>query len=274
MRLLRALWRLAFRLLGRDWRDHSSLTNQLYGGRVTMAASGRDRYFQVTVAIAPSTRLSSRRVVRLPTPQAWALVDAARPAMFGERPAFSSGDAVIYESPGLGEQADRRYRAEIWRTGLVAFRDPLTMESDSDDPTLDLGEVALLLRNVAIAVRRGYYASLLGGRLSRLRRVDWFVAVTPNIVTDNGQQDWSRLECPGAEELSESADPVRWVPLGGYGARSLRGVPQRLKPAKLVRAVLDDLLRYCGYYHYDKVIDLVISALDQRVEPARSGEAG
>ena len=254
--------RLTLGLVGRDWRDHSSLTDQLNGGRVTMAAQGPDRFFRLTVAIAPSTRLRPKRTIRLPKPQAWEFVDAARPAVFDVRPAFSGGDAVRFEAPAFGKNAPRR-QAEIWKTGLVAFTDPLTMGDDSVHPSLDLFRVAVLLRNGANAVRSGAYARLLGGRPSRWRRVDWFVAVTPSIVTDDGQKEWSHLECPGVEQLSESTNPVRWVPPSGYGARRLRGVSQRLKPVKLVRIVLDDLLRYCGFYDFEQTIRETTSAMDR-----------
>jgi hypothetical protein len=113
-------------------------------------------------------------------------------------------------------------------------------------------------------VRGDDYGCLLGcSRVSRLlhSRVDWTLGVTPTTAGDAGPRGWRDIIVSGPQPDRASGHAYGFMPPGGHGARTLRGVKRTLRPEQIVHIMLEEWLRANGYLRTTGALDRTVHAV-------------
>lgn len=238
--------------------DHASLN----GGWYTSNLSGGRSRFYLSAACAPS------RAFRAPRPvaasEAHGFFERVLGSSFDSTPDQSTREMVRFEvSPPEGG-LDPLRAATVSAGGRVEIfvACPHTVREDGSI-ALSAEELFGPLFLLARSVETGEYRQLYGLR-TRLRRLDWYVNVTPAISGDKGWTPWDDLEFPGLRPRTRAKKPNAAMSIFGLGYRELRSSRQRRSSDELLRVVLDEYLTDSGWDGTDDAIDGVIRSIRAR----------
>jgi hypothetical protein len=242
--------------------DHSSL----YGGWYTQNYAGR-KFVYISVACAPRRKFRRWRPV---TPEmALSFLEGLMPGAFALPAAQSIREVIAFEAPdaaGNSPMYEPVRAARIWANGRVELFVRAPIEFDENERlTVDLVGAFCPLYRLGDAVRHGAYRSLYQ-LPTRLRRVDWFVALSNAVQhQDRGWEEWVDLKFPGRRPRSRATNHFAAAPMHGLAWKELRSRRQRTDPVELVRSAIGELIRESGWHdgNEDALAD-VVAAIEPR----------
>jgi hypothetical protein len=235
----------------------------------------------VLVQVAPSRRL--RRTVP-PHEHLVRRGAALAQAVAGDRlppePRHLDGTCVSFQQIVTDdwEHVDRAVHLRV--NGQVEVFWPVGDRPPPDGPyDLPITELLEPLYRLAKVVEDGTYWRLLTGRPRRRfirQRVDWRVTIawTAQAGASN-LRNWTGLAFPAAQPSGRAAANGVSFSASPIAASAMWNLPQSTNPRHLLGAVIDELLRWCGYYGGEqRVINETLDEVTQYREATLSSRAG
>jgi hypothetical protein len=243
--------------------DHTSIS----GGSWQQNLGGRPHLF-FAVACAPSRRFRKPR--RVDPLAALAFLNELIPNGFSS-PATASHDRLVAFETESSEKDEPGIYREPERVGVVNFNGRVELavrapfERQGEELVIELAGAFAYLDRVVELVNRGEYQRLY--RLpTRLRRLDWFVALGNNYQHPQfGSRQWKDLRFPGRRPAHRATTSFPWFDNYGLASQRLRSRRQRTKPPEILRPTLIELIGNSGWY------DGVDEAVDETIDAAAAG---
>ena len=235
--------------------DHSS---PYHGWPVSAAMSSREAV-RIQILFAPDRSLDRSS---LHPDAAIKLTHDLFTGEFPEDPAFSlPNHGVRFDRGGDGLNDGYTW---VWAHGRLDYDCYLMPRFENGRAIISLLDI---LKPVAAMVRASSsveYERVFGRSRWRRRRFDWFVAVSPGIVTSDGMNmSWTDLDFPGVRPRRVRPDPQAFCPSEGYAHQALMSWDSRRPTADLLKIFLEDFLQQNGYYDCNAAIEDALRAFTQ-----------